>query len=168
MNLADGTFLPALLTNRTARLVRISPDGVQIAVANHGVVEVWPLDSSARIAQADLNTYGANDGIASVAWPPNGGGLVISVSRQGLFLMRFNEPQLQRFGDPANAHINRLFFNATGDLLFVGGWFNRFEIWDTPTLTPLLRETMKNGAANSISRDGRRLALVQEKVGFGV
>ncbi len=168
LNLADGLQLPPLLTNITTSMVRVSPDGASVATGKNLRVDVWEMASWQRLATADFSTFSNEAYLQTMVWSPNGGGMVVSVYGTGLHLLRLDGSPPEHFGDDKNIVATSLFFNTVGDLLFVGGWNDRFEIWDVATLTPLIKEVLAHGAPRALSRDGRRVALVRENVGLGI
>jgi WD40 repeat protein/tRNA A-37 threonylcarbamoyl transferase component Bud32 len=168
LNLTDGQSLPPTLTNVATAIVRVSPDGAYVSTGKGRLVEVWEITSGRRRAGADFTTFPGAEFIHTLAWAPNGGGLAVSVYGTGLYLLRLDDSPPEHFGDAKDIAITSLFFNATGDLLFAGGWNDLFQIWDVATLTPLIHESHHHGSPRALSRDGRRLALTRETIGMGV
>ncbi len=165
---AHGRHLSPVLTNVSASIVQISPDGEFVVTARQLRVEVWEIKSGRRTASANFSSFANTVYIQCLAWTPSNRGLVVGCNGSGLYLMRFDGSSPEPFGDSKNIAPTRLFFNPTGDLLFVGGWYDLFQIWDVATLTPLVRESSSLGSPFALSRDGRRIAVVREKVQLGI
>ncbi len=168
IDLANGRPLSPLLTNTLASIVQFSPDGKRLVTAIQSRVEIWEIESGHLVNSADFSSFPKTGAVQSLAWLPSNRGLIVGCYGSGLYVVRLDGAPPEHFGDDKGIVPTRLFFNPAGDLLFVAGWFDLFEIWDVATLTPLVREVRSLGSPYALSRDGRRIAVVREKVGLGI
>jgi signal transduction histidine kinase len=163
-NLRQGLLTPVLTPSHPARFINLSPSARFAAIASvkeHEVnnLEVWDLASRTHRAGLALT----ND-IWCLAWQPGEERLAIGCYG-GLFVWDVGAASAATLKEGEVA-ITQLFFNQDGSLLFVGGWNELGEIWDAR----LLRRVLEPGVGRlvQLSRDQKRIATVQEKVGYGI
>jgi serine/threonine protein kinase/WD40 repeat protein len=164
LDLVSGRPLPPLSTNLGAAALRVSPSGRQVALAISGASEVWDLSPPRRIAHTPIPAHVTY--VYQLAWHPDETRLALG-GEHGPYLWNLGTQPPQQLGGEGNLS-TRVFFNPTGDLLFAGGWNAQFGVWDVSTRQPLLSDNRNVGSPWALSRDGRRLALYNEKIGFGV
>lgn len=164
MHMASGRALGPLLTNVNAHLLRLSPSGRRIALASEQQIEVWEL-SPPRLAVKAALPAGLGQSHC-LAWDPRETRLALG-GEQGLFLWGL-EAHPGSFTRVAEDWINGAMFNPGGDLLLAGGINAMLGVWDVNSGQKLLADMRNLGAPSALSRDGLRLAIDNEKIGFGV
>jgi signal transduction histidine kinase/WD40 repeat protein len=149
----------ALTLDQAARGLRLSPSGRLAALICSNCVEVRELSSGAARSHLTLTNE-----IWQVAWQPGEERLALGCFG-ALYLWDIGSEKALLL-EGGNIAIPRLFFNAEGSLLFVGGWNALGEIWGVRQRQRVLSGSL--GWTSQLSGDETRAAAWEEKVGYGV
>ncbi|MCI0542031.1 MAG: hypothetical protein L0Z50_43095, partial [Verrucomicrobiales bacterium] len=155
-----GALTP-LLNTGPANIVRVSPSGGRLLVTRTNEVQIWELNPPSRLAVTNFSSFPAS-GLHGAAWHP-GEQLIVLGPPGGLFLWHWSSGAIEDCAAPKPVEPFDPFFNATGNLLFLGG-----QVWDVASQTLLLSVGADVGSVLALSRDEQRVAYQRVKTGFGV
>jgi len=159
VNLDTGEIIP-LVRMEPAAIVRVSPSGRRLAATRSKEVEVWELDPPRRLVITNLMELPGD--LVGIAWHPSEELLALGPVH-GVFLWHWGSGEIRDFAAPKVVEPYLPFFNATGDLLFLGG-----NVWDVASQTRLLDVGAQIGSVIALSRDERQIAFQRQRIGFGV
>jgi WD40 repeat protein len=103
--------------------VRVSPDGRHVAAADTQSGALWDMNSGARLRELDAGGH--------LAFSPDGKYVANGASSAFLWDVSTGE-KLRTLGGYSGAP-NALAFTDGGKTLLIGGWDNKFRVWDAAT-----------------------------------
>ncbi len=154
--LQAGTNVAALAFDR---------EGLQMAIAREGTVEIWDWSSRRRSRTWELEPVESEvEGVTDLAWQP-GGSILAAAHADGIItLLDVHSGESQRL----KAHtmvVTRVMFDPRGDVLVSTSWDGTTRFWDARSGRPLL--TTQAGYALAFDSSGRSLFYFKERLGLG-
>jgi serine/threonine protein kinase/WD40 repeat protein len=154
LDLTTGEQIQRLELDGEPRHVAFHPTAPQLAIAFRDHVQVYDLDTRAKLAEFRL----AADAWPHVAWHPDGKTLAM-VGGDGVIVLRdvTTNKLVARLEENRGGGIT-LTFNHAGDLLASVGWAGILRLWEPRTGRQLLSTRADMTFAPRFSRDDRFLA----------
>jgi signal transduction histidine kinase/WD40 repeat protein len=159
LNLQSRELTSAITLAHPASAVRLSPSGELAALAGTKDLEVHDVASGRLRASLALTNR-----IRCFAWQPGNERLAVGCYG-GLFLWSIGTTNLVRLKE-GDVTITDLSFNPDGDLLFLGGYNEQGEIWDTRQWRPVSEG--RRGHLTQLAADETKVAIFRERVGYGI